>query len=85
MDSVMKVPIRSDDRDNTLEYYWLCPTCKNRVGGYVLEHHSKTAKPTAGLLDVADGGLDIQIVIVGDMLVVELGYVFHFLLRVFGL
>lgn len=29
-------PIKSDDRDNTGEYYWLCPKCKNRVGGFII-------------------------------------------------
>lgn len=29
-------PIKSTDRDSTGEYYWKCPTCGNRVGGYII-------------------------------------------------
>ena len=29
-------PIKSSDRDRSLEHYWLCPNCKNRVGGYII-------------------------------------------------
>ena len=29
-------PIRSSERDRTGEYYWLCPKCNHRVGGYII-------------------------------------------------
>lgn len=29
-----KKPIKSNRRDNTGELYWMCPTCRNKVGGY---------------------------------------------------
>lgn len=31
-----KSPIRSKDRDNTGEFYWKCPACGGRVGGYII-------------------------------------------------
>ena len=31
-----KKPVKSDERDNTGDYYWKCPTCGNRVGGYII-------------------------------------------------
>lgn len=29
-------PIKIPDRDRTGEHYWMCPHCKNRVGGYLI-------------------------------------------------
>jgi hypothetical protein len=29
-------PVKSDERDNTGEYYWMCPSCGNKVGGYII-------------------------------------------------
>ena len=29
-----KKPIKSKERDNTGELYWMCPNCRNKVGGY---------------------------------------------------
>ena len=29
-------PTKSTNRDFTGEYYWMCPNCKERVGGYVI-------------------------------------------------
>lgn len=29
-------PIKSNDRDVTGEHYWMCPKCKNRVGGFII-------------------------------------------------
>ena len=27
-------PIKSSDRDERGEHYWICPNCKSRVGGF---------------------------------------------------
>ena len=27
-------PIKSMKRDNTGSFYWMCPNCRNKVGGY---------------------------------------------------
>ena len=29
-------PVKSNSRDRTGEYYWLCPNCDGRVGGYII-------------------------------------------------
>lgn len=29
-------PVKSSDRDRTGEHYWMCPNCKNRVGGFII-------------------------------------------------
>lgn len=33
-------PIKSNDRDESGEYYWICPKCGNRVGGYIITGRS---------------------------------------------
>ena len=31
-----KAPAQSNERDRTGSYYWTCPSCGARVGGYVI-------------------------------------------------